>query len=424
MIKIGVVADDITGANDIGLCFFNGGAKCCIYSYSEDLIIDDDVDVAIIDTDSRFDSKEDCFKKVKNASLVLKNWGADRFFNKTCSVFRGNIGTQFDAMREALNIKNSFIVLGFPKNGRTTINSIHYVNGTLLKDSQFSKDPIHPMKESNLIKILESQTKESVGAISYNSYDNAQKLTDEIKKMKEKYSYIIFDVRDDDDLMLLSSCLKDEINYCGSSALGEFLPKSLGINSKEEIKVEGIDENKGVLIVAGSLTEQTINQIKYMDEKYKTLKIDTLRLIKNEDISSYKNHLINDLVCNIKNGKNVIIHTANSTKEILETKELGYDKGLNDKEVGLFLSSFLSSIVLKVLNDSKTNRFISCGGDTSAKIAKSLGINKMFIVKEIVPGVPTLYFKGQNKNYFFVLKSGSFGKDDFLEKSVQSLTIY
>ena len=43
--------------------------------------------------------------------------GYHQFRKKTCSVFRGNIGAEFDAMLEALGLEFAVIVLGFPRAG-------------------------------------------------------------------------------------------------------------------------------------------------------------------------------------------------------------------------------------------------------------------------------------------------------------------
>ena len=106
-IRVGVAADDITGANDIGICFANGGYRSAVFPL--ELIRDRDLqkearglDVIIIDTDSRFDDPGTAAAKVAAATQLLKELSCDRYFNKTCSVFRGNIGAEFDRDRKSV----------------------------------------------------------------------------------------------------------------------------------------------------------------------------------------------------------------------------------------------------------------------------------------------------------------------------------
>jgi uncharacterized protein YgbK (DUF1537 family) len=132
---IGVIADDITGSNDIGVMFGKSGYIADIYSYEPTTLIQlsqEKPDVLIFDTDSRLDDVNKAYDKVYQATKDIQKAGAAQFFNKTCSVFRGNIGAEFDAMLDALEEEFAIIVLGFPKNGRQTIDSTHYVYGKKL----------------------------------------------------------------------------------------------------------------------------------------------------------------------------------------------------------------------------------------------------------------------------------------------------
>ncbi|HKY54321.1 MAG TPA: four-carbon acid sugar kinase family protein, partial [Anaerolineales bacterium] len=103
-------------------------------------------DILILDTNSRLDPPEVAYRKVFAATRELRQAGCRQFHNKTCSVFRGNIGAEFDAMLDALRLDFAVVVLGFPKNGRATVDGIHYVHGKKLEDSEFRHDPIHPMR--------------------------------------------------------------------------------------------------------------------------------------------------------------------------------------------------------------------------------------------------------------------------------------
>ena len=67
--RIGVVADDVTGANDIGVMFKKGGFRSAVFPQSLISLCDirresEGLDVIIIDTDSRFDAPETAASKV------------------------------------------------------------------------------------------------------------------------------------------------------------------------------------------------------------------------------------------------------------------------------------------------------------------------------------------------------------------------
>ena len=194
--KVGIVADDVTGSNDIGIMYSDNGLCVNIFPFTSLSIDKFDGDIAVIDTDSRFLSVDESYNRVYGAAKKLENLGTKYFFKKTCSVFRGNIGAEFDAMLDALNEKFAVIVLGFPDNGRTTVNSVHYVRGKLLEDSEFKDDPMNPMMESNLVDILQKQTKRKVGSVHYEILEKGSgTLKEEIAKLSAEFNYLIIDVR-------------------------------------------------------------------------------------------------------------------------------------------------------------------------------------------------------------------------------------
>ncbi len=62
--RIGVVADDVTGANDIGVMFRKGDYRSAVFPLSLLSLCDlkgecEELDAIIIDTDSRFDDPQD-----------------------------------------------------------------------------------------------------------------------------------------------------------------------------------------------------------------------------------------------------------------------------------------------------------------------------------------------------------------------------
>lgn len=79
------------------------------------------------------------------------------------------------------------------------------------------------------------------------------------ERLKKQCSYVIFDIRDQEDLRLAALAVAEEKNICGSSAIGEELPWAIARRQS------GREEQ--TLLLAGSLTKQSIAQIRYMKEK-------------------------------------------------------------------------------------------------------------------------------------------------------------
>ncbi|MEK3889953.1 four-carbon acid sugar kinase family protein [Bacillus sp. FSL K6-3431] len=425
---IGVVADDITGSNDIGIMFAKSSYITDIFHYKEwDLLTNvakEKRDALILDTDSRFDQPDVAYEKVYKATMNLKKAGAKQFFNKTCSVFRGNIGAEFDAMLDALGEEFAVVVLGFPKNGRTTMEGIHSVNGKKLEDSEFRNDPMHPMIRSNLVEILQTQTKRKVGLINYKVIQEGPKaIILELEKLKGEFNYVIFDVKGQEDLRIIAQAVHDVTVFCGSSALAEELPSVWPQKKGEKLSLDlpAYSHDNGLLCAAGSLMPQSASQIDYMREKgVIVIELDTLQLFELERRSYILEKLSHQIISYIQQGSDVVLHSSNDNEAVKRTKSLGLCKGFNQTEISRLVSGAIAEIVQMVVHRTGQNRLLVAGGDTSAAVCSKMGIHGMRVWKEIQPGLPSCV-SYSDPPILLILKSGSFGQPNFFEQAFTHL---
>lgn len=419
--RIGVVADDVTGANDIGVMFRKGGYRSAVFPLCLLSLCDwkkecEELDVIIIDTDSRFDNPKTAAGMVAQAAALLQELPCDRYFKKTCSVFRGNIGAEFDSMQDALGISCSMVIAGFPGNGRTTVDGIHYVYGTKLEDSQFRTDPIHPMDTSFLPAIMHRQTKRKIGQITWKDLDQGLDYVVEKKEeLKKSCSYILFDIRSQEDLRLTARAVADETSLCGSSAIGEELPAAF-----RELEEEGLDP---VFLLAGSLTRQSIAQTEYLRAKgYPVITFDTEAIFDEEAFAREEERLVQETLKAMRFtplmvAPMVLVHSAQQPEKVKGTKEKGQRLGFTHEEIGKRISGCLCRVTRRVLTETGCRKLVVAGGDTSAAVTGELEIYRMEIGEEIEAGVPVMTGKTNLGELSLVLKSGSFGSESFLEKA-------
>ena len=427
--KMGVVADDVTGSNDIGIMFAKSDYLTHIYSFedaSSFAVPKDELrtpHILILDTNSRLDPPEVAYNKVFAATRELQQAGCRQFHNKTCSVFRGNIGAEFDAMLDALGLEFAVVVLGFPKNGRATVDGIHYVHGKKLEDSEFRRDPIHPMKRSDLVGILQSQTKRNVGLLNHKIVDQGvDRLREEIQRMRAQCQYLIVDVTDQSALRTIAQAVHDEPVLCGSSAIAEELPAVWGpLQSREQTQDLPPLKEMGILIVAGSLMPQTAAQIEHLEQTgMPRFGLDTLQLFdlaqRETDIAS----LSTAISTSLRAGNDTIFHSPNDTHALETTQQAAMAHSLSGADVSRLVSEALAEVTAQVLADTDQNRLIVAGGETSAAVCARLAIHGMRVWKEIQPGLPSCISLNHPPR-LLVLKSGSFGRPDFFEKALEHL---
>ncbi|MDQ4076761.1 MAG: four-carbon acid sugar kinase family protein [Chloroflexota bacterium] len=421
--RMGVVADDITGANDIGIMFAKAGYVTQVYVWDGPGTLArasqwEQADVVILDTDSRLDPPQLAYDKVFAATRELQEAGCKHFHNKTCSVFRGNIGVEFDAMLDALGERFAVVVLGFPKNGRLTMNGVHYVHGKRLEKSEFRRDPVHPMTQSNLVDILQEQTTRRVGLLTHEVVKQGpQVLQEHIAEIRPHCDYLILDVSDQHALHTIARAVRDEPVLCGSSALAEELAAVWEVPSATAPYVAlPRRTGAGVLCVAGSLMPQTVAQIRHLHDRGTPIwELDTLRLF--DEAERERVRLTVALVHHLRKGETVLLHASNDAASVEQTRAEGARRGMARAEVSRLVSGALARIVAEVVVQAEVNRVVMAGGDTSAAICRGLGITGMRVWQEIEPGLPSC-LSLTDPPLFLVLKSGSFGSPDFLEQAI------
>ena len=415
--RLGVVADDITGSGDIGS--MTAKAEYLTHIYSADAFHATlQAEVCILDTDSRLDDADTAYRKVFAATLALRAAGCGRFFNKTCSVFRGNIGAEFDAMLDALGETFAVVVLGFPQNGRITRDGIHYVHGERLERSAFRDDPVHPTHRSDLVGILQAQTERPVSLVTHEVIAlGAAELRASVERARDRGGYVILDVPHQEALGTIAAAVEDMPVLCGSSALAEVLPQFWP--APAPVAPPHLPARAaGVLVVAGSLTPQTAAQVDHLQEsRVPGLRLDTLLLFAADARDAEVERLSDEASRRLERGEDVLVCTPSEPDVVRETQALGRARGLGRSAASRIVSGALAEVAARCLERTGFTRLVVAGGDTSATICHRLGVTGMRVLREIEPGLPScLSLAGPD--LVLVLKSGSFGGPAFLAEAI------
>lgn len=141
MAKLGVIADDLTGANDTGVQFSKQGLKTIVLSKADSLVeLSKQADVIVLDTESRALSKQDAYERVKEAANRLVEAKISIIYKKIDSTLKGNIGAEIDAVMDATGINPAIVVPAFPANKRVTVGGYQLVNQIPLGKTEASRD--------------------------------------------------------------------------------------------------------------------------------------------------------------------------------------------------------------------------------------------------------------------------------------------
>ena len=160
--KIGVIADDFTGAGDIGSFLQKNGSKTLLFTEIPSAF-SSSADCAILALKSRSAEPEEAVRQAKEAAAFLKKAGAERIYFKYCSTFdstpKGNIGVVLDALLEELKLSFTILCPSLPVNGRTVKDGILFVNGVPLAESPMKDHPLNPMWDSGIPELMRLQSR-------------------------------------------------------------------------------------------------------------------------------------------------------------------------------------------------------------------------------------------------------------------------
>jgi len=418
MRKLGVIADDFTGATDIaGFLVANGVATVQVNGVPL-AGLKEDADAFVISLKSRSCPKDEAVRDSLAALKWLREKGCTQIYFKYCSTFdstaEGNIGPVTDALMVALGTEQTIVCPALPVNGRTVYKGYLFVHGDLLHESGMRNHPVTPMTDSNISRIMESQ---SAGRAENLCLDVLEKGADAVRdflaeSVKKGFRYVVMDALSQEHLDVIAQAVSDMPLVTGGSGLAAGLARidPFYAGKAEKASSSGRPKAAKTIIFSGSCSEATNRQVNEYKKKAESLKVDVSRCLNDPE---YPREVLQWLSQRLGSFPAPLLYATASSTELAETQQK-----YNKKESGEAVESFFGSMA-RTLADSGVRNFIVAGGETSGKIVQSLGISAFHIGPQIDPGVP--WVKAVEQGYYLALKSGNFGSDDFFLKAQKEI---
>lgn len=148
---IGVIADDLTGAAEIGAVGLRHGFRAEIIQQGRPSAW---ADIVCVDTDSRSCPPEAAADKAAAAALLLREAGAKWIYKKVDSVLRGQVTAEVEAVMKQLDCRRALLLPANPSLGRTIKNGRYFVRGRPLHQTEFARDPQYPRRSSQVLQLL------------------------------------------------------------------------------------------------------------------------------------------------------------------------------------------------------------------------------------------------------------------------------
>jgi 3-dehydrotetronate 4-kinase len=419
---LGCIADDLTGATDLALMLTRAGMRTVQVMQVPDASTDlAGFDAVVVALKTRTCPPAEAVSLSLAAADALLAGGARQLFFKYCSTFdstnEGNIGPVAEALLDHLGARQAIVCPAFPTNKRTVYQGNLFVGDVPLAESPMKDHPLTPMRDSNLARVLQRQTRLKVGLVPFAVVDAG---ADAIKRAMAAADarderFLVLDAITDRHLVDMGTAAAGMKLITGGSGVALGLPANFvrqGLMKAAAAPAMMLAPKGRAAILAGSCSTATRGQVQAaVAAGLPTLRIDPL------SIASGEIDAANILAWATKQPaeRPLLVYSSADPDAVAAVQgKLGRDKA------GLIVEQTLAAAAIG-LAGAGFSRLIVAGGETSGAVVNGLGVTTLEIGPEIDPGVPWTRAVG-GRDMVLALKSGNFGAPDFFLKAWEKLS--
>lgn len=412
---VGIVADDLTGANDTALQFQMKGANTQILLNTDTAPVNiNATQTWAISTESRNVEPETAYIKTKAATAFLKeNINPDFFYKKIDSTVRGNIAVEVLAMLEVLELDAAVIIPAFPQEGRVTVGGYHLLKGVPIERTEMARDPHSPIFESHLPTLLKSQLHEEnrdvIGSIELTTVMKGagpilMKLKELIASGKKVIVVDAVSTVDIEQIILAAGKSEYKILPVGTAAAAQVLSGIWLSDSSPEHFAKTFPELPK-LVISGSATQITSNQIAKLEECDDFENVLVITLDMKTVLDGVSEDLVERIVNNLGTNNIVTVHTSNLIRDFDGFSEDSLNAELTKSNLANVITDYLAELTRRVI-EKKSVILITLGGETSYKCCEAIGANQLQLIDEVAPAIALSL---DHNAQWIVTKSGNLG---------------
>lgn len=418
MLELGVIADDLTGGMMVASLLEREGVRCPLVTSVEALSdLDTSAQAVVIGRKIRLIPADEACEDAQRSAAALLAKGAKRLFYKYCATFdstdKGNIGPIAEALMESLNTDRTIFCPAFPEYTVTVFQGRMFLSHTMLGESAKQFDPVTPMRNSNLVAVLQAQSQSKVGLLAHGKLvqGKAVAAADLDKQMAQGTKLFVVDAVDDDDVTRIAELVADWPLTTGADALPMFLARTWLKNKAAVQQRTLLPASPGYeAIIAGSCATGTLRQVAHFEQHHPVFRVDLLEAAANPDIvakiSDWATH-------RIKAGPVAIATSADGAGVERAQKELGIEGAAS-------LADDILGRCAKAMQALGVRKFVVAGGETAGQVVNALGIGQVQVSSfdELSGGY--CHMAGADP-LSLVLKAGALGDERFFFTALERM---
>ena len=416
----GIIADDLTGANDTALQFQQRGASTKILLDSDCIPkVKAGTEVWALSSESRNVPADVAISRVEKAvNTFSENFSFDYYYKKIDSTLRGHIALETLTMLNILEYDAAIIIPAFPQEGRITVGGYHLAKGVPIGRTEMAIDPHSPITESHVPTLLKNQLGEEaaeiVGTIDLRTVMNGagpilMRINEQINEGKRLIVADATSLTDIEQIALAINKCDKKLLPTGTAAGAQVLSKYwLAGIEKEETELH--IGNLPTLIVSGTATQITAGQIKKLEQSDDYENINFIALETNEILNGINDYLVERIINNLKSGVTVCVHTSDLVANFDGFSEDSFNAELTRDKFAGMITDFLAILTKKITENIKV-LLITLGGETSYKCCKAIDSNELQLIDEVAPAISICSDINHN---WIITKSGNLGNSNTL----------
>ncbi|SDZ65692.1 Uncharacterized conserved protein YgbK, DUF1537 family [Evansella caseinilytica] len=424
--RIGIIADDLTGANDSGVQLSRRGLQTSVrFDVSDNDIAAEKA--IVLDTDSRSLQQTEAYDRVRRAARFLKENHFPVIYKKIDSTLRGNLGAEADATYDELLPDFVVIAPAYPKNGRKIVSGHLYLHDIPVNETEIANDPKCPVDQSDVGHVFQKQTNRPIGHIYKqdlkNGFDTVKAKMDAF--LKAGIPYLLFDSETEEELRAAATFVHQSgynIVWLGSAGLANYLPDIYHIKDNHSMPAKVNTNASPVLLVAGSVSSVTRKQLEAFlyHERVEGIMVTAALLLSEQTWKTEIAKAAAKAKTAYSKGYHVAIYPTGDKSAVNEAQKLGERLGYEKAEVSTLIVQRLGYLTNLLLNDISFSGIILTGGDTAKQVCTSIGAAGIQLLDEIETGIPLGKLIGRHEIHA-VTKAGAFGTEETFIKAAKIL---
>lgn len=421
MIKLAVIADDLTGANDTALQFAKRGISASVLLGG--MRAEPASEVVVVDSDSRDLGPGEAYARVKEIAVGLRRLSPEGVFKKIDSTLRGSWAAEVKAVEDVTQPELVVIAPAYPASGRLTVGGYHLLEGVPLELTEISRSPKTPVYESYIPALIEAQVPgQEAARIDLRTLREGEAATREAigKALLAGRRWLVVDVAEEKNFLTLTEALKglEKILWVGSAGLADHIAHFYGWKGEERPLPEAPDG--AALVCAGSVSHVTQAQLKAARGRLplRLVELDAATILASPQAAAdYAREIAHALAA----GEDVLLASALDDEGVRRASAAGRLKGLSLREVSEEIACTMARIVGS-LPTGLLRGLVLTGGDTAAHICAALGTSRVEILAEVEPGVPCgMIETAAGERLLVVTKAGALGSEKAISAALETI---